>query len=309
MNNKAKILIAVGILGLVLIGSGVVMGSGTSAIPAMFSDITYPEGSQQVTEVKKADIRALELNLFQSNLKIRIGESFELTGTGFTDSYVSNGTFYAGATEATHAATLFGMRVEVPSKWVCGYGSYVLTIPEKHSLEQITIHTNRCNITGDNLIAANVTVKMKSGNMDINTISADTLELSTTRGKINVQNTKINSSATVTATKNIQLNNFVDVDNPLNNLTLTTSRGDITVTGRPTGSSTYTTKRGNITPVFFGSEQNYSLQANQGTLNVTPSTVKNAGTDHYGDVSFDCKRGSANVSFQGKAEKEKSKEK
>lgn len=309
MNNMAKILIAVGILGLVLLGCGIGMGSGISAVPAMFSEITYPEGSQQITEVKKADIRAIELSLIQSDLKIKLGESFELTGTGFTDSYVLNGTFYAGATEATHAADLFGMNIKVPSKWVCGYGSYVLTIPEKNSLEQITIHTSHCDIAGDNLVAPNITVEMKSGNMDINTVSGDTVTLSTTRGRINVQNTLINSSATVTATKGIELNNSVNTDSPLNNLTLTTSRGNITVAGRPTGTSTYTAKHGDITPVFFGSEQNYSLNANQGTLNVTPSTVENAGTDHYGDVSFDCKRGTANVTFQGKTVQENSKAK
>ena len=43
MNNKIKIIIAIGIIGIVIMVAGFVMGSGPSSIPAIFSEATIPE--------------------------------------------------------------------------------------------------------------------------------------------------------------------------------------------------------------------------------------------------------------------------
>ena len=45
MNNKIKIIIAIGIIGIVIMVAGFVMGSGPSSIPAIFSEATIPEGA------------------------------------------------------------------------------------------------------------------------------------------------------------------------------------------------------------------------------------------------------------------------
>ena len=48
MNNKIKIIIAIGIIGILVMVAGFVMGSGPSSIPAIFSDQNLPEGSAAI---------------------------------------------------------------------------------------------------------------------------------------------------------------------------------------------------------------------------------------------------------------------
>ena len=100
MNNKIKIIIAIGIIGILVMVAGFVMGSGPSSIPAIFSDQNLPEGSAAISDVQTGDIRSIELNLFSSKISIKSGENFDLSGSGQFDGYVLNGILYAGATEA-----------------------------------------------------------------------------------------------------------------------------------------------------------------------------------------------------------------
>ena len=52
MNNKIKIIIAIGIIGIVIMVAGFVMGSGPSSIPAIFSEATIPEGAVPIGDVQ-----------------------------------------------------------------------------------------------------------------------------------------------------------------------------------------------------------------------------------------------------------------
>ena len=90
MNNKIKIIIALGIIGILIMVAGFVMGSGPSSIPAIFSEQNIPDGAASVKDVQTADIRSIELNLFASKISIKSGESFDLSGSGQFDNYVLN---------------------------------------------------------------------------------------------------------------------------------------------------------------------------------------------------------------------------
>ena len=88
MNNKIKIIIAIGIIGIVIMVAGFVMGSGPSSIPAIFSEATIPEGAVPIGDVQTTDVRSIELNLFASKISIKSGENFDLSGSGQYDGYV-----------------------------------------------------------------------------------------------------------------------------------------------------------------------------------------------------------------------------
>ena len=106
MNNKIKIIIAIGIIGIVIMVAGFVMGSGPSSIPAIFSEATIPEGAVPIGDVQTTDVRSIELNLFASKISIKSGENFDLSGSGQYDGYVLNGVLYAGATQFKRTANV-----------------------------------------------------------------------------------------------------------------------------------------------------------------------------------------------------------
>ena len=171
MDNRKKVFIALGIIGLVLICAGSVMGGGIASIPTMFQSYDMPAGAVALSEVAPTDIKAVELNLSYATLSIKAGQDFDLSSTGCYDSYVKDGIFYAGAGDTTHYATILGTKVNAPSKLVCGYTSYVLVIPSAAELDHISINTNHCDITCDSSLQDRLDLNMNGGELTINTDS------------------------------------------------------------------------------------------------------------------------------------------
>lgn len=296
--DKKKLLIILGVIGLVLVCAGAVMGGSPSSIPSMFSEANPPEGILNPADVKTSDVHAIELNLVNSNLTIKTGKQFDLSGTGVYGSYVKDGVYYAGADDTKYAANIFGLKISVPAKWVCGHGSYVLTIPEKAKLDSITIRTSYSDVAADTLQAANLTISMKYGNLIINHATADTASVSVKHGNVNIQNALIASSGEIKASKKITIGSETSIENSLNSVSLTSSWGDISLMGEVLGSSQIQTNRGDATLTLPGSSANYGLTTQAGDLNISPTAGSETSTEHFADISFDCKHGAASVNFQ-----------
>ena len=300
MNNKIKIIIAIGIIGILVMVAGFVMGSGPSSIPAIFSDQNIPEGAASINDVQAGDVRSIELNLFSSKISIKTGENFDLSGSGQFDGYVLNGILYAGATEAKRTANVLGMKFNVPSKWICGYGSYVLVIPPDANHQQITINTNRCDITCDALIASKVNINVKNGDLKVNTLTTDNAAISVD-GTLDVSSSKITMGGNISANKRMNIGTSgAAKENAMNNTTLANKRGGITLYGKMTGSTTLQSKRGNIEACLYGSRANYTFPAASPNLTIHDSAVANTKDDPepYGTVAVDASKGNASISFE-----------
>lgn len=300
MNNKIKIIIAIGIIGILVMVAGFVMGSGPSSIPAIFSGQNIPEGAASINDVQAGDVRSIELNLFSSKISIKTGENFDLSGSGQFDGYVLNGILYAGATEAKRTANVLGMKFNVPSKWICGYGSYVLVIPPDANLDQITINTNRCDITCDALIASKVNINVKNGDLKVNTLTTDNAAISVD-GTLDVSSSKITMGGSISANNRMSIGTSgASKENAMNNTTLANKRGGITLYGKMTGSTTLQSNRGNIEACLYGSRANYTFPAAAPNLTIHDSAVANTKDDPepYGTVAVDASKGNASISFE-----------
>ncbi len=301
MNNKIKIIIALGIIGILIMVAGFVMGSGPSSIPAIFSEQNIPDGAASVKDVQTADIRSIELNFFASKISIKSGESFDLSGSGQFDNYVLNGILYAGATDAKRSADIFGMKFNVPSKWICGYGSYVLVIPPDAKLDQITINTNHCDINCDSLMASKININVKNGDLTADKLIADNAAIDV-NGDLNIASSQIAMNGSLNADCRLNLGTSgAAKESTMNNVTITNKRGGISLYGKLTGSSSLQTKHGNIEATLSGSRANYTFPATSDNLLIHDSAVttkENEDTDPYGTVTIDSAKGNASVSFE-----------
>ena len=305
MNNKIKIIIAIGIIGVVIMVAGFVMGSGPSSIPAIFSEANIPDGAVSIGDVQTGDIRSIELNLFASKISIKSGENFDLSGSGQYDGYVLNGVLYAGATQFKRTANVFGLKFSVPSKWICGYGSYVLVIPPNAKLDQITINTNRSDVTCDALVASQINLNIKNGDLTVDKLTADT-------ASINVDGTTDITSSEITRNGNISSNSRLTIgtsgnakDSTLCNTTLSNKRGGITLYAKLTGSASLQTTRGNVEAALAGSKANYTFPAAAYNLKIHDSAISadnQNSTEQYGALAVSADKGNASISFEPETE-------
>lgn len=297
MDNKKKIVITLAVVGLVLVCVGAVLGGSLSSIPSIFSEANLPEGVQSTEEVKNSDVHAIELNLINSDITVKLGKQFDLSGTGNFCSYIKDGVFYAGA-DSKRSASVFGMKINVPAQWVCGYGSYVLTIPTKAKLDNISINTFHCDIAADTLQASNLNITMKAGNLTVNHATADTLNVDVNSGKVSILNALISNSGSIEASKGVVIGGENAMENSLNSVSLSSSWGDIALMGQITGTSQIQTGFGDVTATLPGSSANYGLTSQKGDLNINPAAGAESSTEHFADISFSCKHGNATVNFQ-----------
>lgn len=298
MDTKKKVIIALGVIGLILICLGSVLGGNISSIPAMFSEAHLPEGVLSPAEVAPTDIHGIDLNLSNSTINVKYGAQFELTGTGNFNSYIKDGIFYCGADDTKYSVNVFGMDISVPAKWVCGYGSYVLTIPEDVSLDSITIHTFHSDIAADTLPASQVNIDMRFGDFTINHLLADTVSISVNGGKASISNPVIMNSANIEASGGISIGGEASAENALNNISLSSSRGDITLSSAVTGNAEIKSGWGDIKATLPGSNANYTLTSQKGNLDISPTAGSETSADHLADISFSCDHGSSSVNFQ-----------
>lgn len=298
MDNKKKIIIILGVIGLILVCGGAVMGGSISSSSTMFSESNLPEGAQNPADVKTSDVHAIVLNLVNSDISVKYGKNFDLSGTGVYNSYVKEGIYYAGADDTKRSANIFGMKVSVPSKWVSGYGSYVLTIPEKADLERITINTFHCNIAAETLQAADLNLTMSAGDLTINHLTGNTISIAVKAGKATITDPVITDSGNIQASGDLSLGDTTASASVMNNLSLSSFLGDISLIGSVTGTSQVQTDFGNVTATLPGSSTNYGLTAPEGKLTVSPTGSADSSTEHFANISFACKHGNASVDFQ-----------
>lgn len=298
MDNKKKIIIVLGIIGLVLTCGGAVMGGNPSSISTMFSETSLPEGAQNTQDVKTADVHAIELNLVNSNISIKLGKHFDLSGTGVFNSYIKDGVYYAGANDSKCFTNLFGAKIGVPSKWICGYGSYVLTVPSKATLDNITINTFHCNIAADTLQAANLNIKMVAGNLTINHLATETLSVDIRGGKASVTNPAVSGSGNIHVSGDISMGDTNAMESSIKSVSMSSSWGDISLVGQIAGNLHLQTGLGNITATLPGSSKNYRLTAQKGDLLISPTAGVENSSEHFADLFFTCKHGNASVNFK-----------
>ncbi len=288
MSKKSKIIIALGVIGLVLICVGAVLGGSLTSLPTIFSEVTLPEGAVAQEEINAEDVNSIEINLLNSDITIQSGDVFRFSGTGLHGYYVKDGVLYAGATEAKHAAKVFGAKVPVPGKWIYGHGTYVLTIPEHAELESIKINASHCNITGKSLVAKSIELTTDSGDITLEKIAADTLNMSV--ASLTVTDIQALQNAEITASKDVIIGNDTLMENVLQNFNLTSSRGDITAFGKLMGNCQLAAKRGKVSATLAGASTNYTMRPLAGELSVGTETGAEVSEEHFGDISFSSKQ-------------------
>lgn len=306
MSNRVKIVIASGIIGAVLLIAGYVMGSGPSALPALFSETNLPEGAAEISAVAPTDVHSIELNLNASKISIKMGDNFDFSGSGEFNSYVLDGVFHVGYDDTKRTANVFGLKLNAPSKWICGYGSYVLVIPRDTMLEQIVINTSQCDVTCDSLAAVKLEGNIKGGDLSIDNLTSDNATLHVPNGLVTIGSSIITQAGEITAGKKVSIgnNNAEGSDaintTAMNNLSLSNSRGGITLYGTLMGGSTLTAKRGDIETYLTGSQDNYTLSSPGNNLTINSSgdaDSENAIKAQLGSVTIDAKKGKSSVSF------------
>ena len=298
MNTKRNILIILAAVGLALICAGAIMGGSLAAIPATFQAESLPNGAIPLSDVKTSDIQGIQLKLNHSKITIKSGRQFDIAGTGLTDSYVQNGILYAGAGDTKYFIKIFGFKLTVPSSWVCGYANYVLTIPEKNKLQQVTIDTVNSDITGDGFHAGQVAITMKRGSLSLDQLSGDTILAQTSHGTISIPNITTTTKTELTASGTITLGNSDAKTSSLANLTCTcTGQGQINLTSAITGVSALSTEHGDIITHLAGSSAQYRLTSDTGMVSIQSGTQpQTADTTDTASISYHC-NGDASADF------------
>lgn len=180
MNNRKSsktkvILIVMAVAGLILFCFGTIMGGGITSITNSLQSEPLPDGAVPLSEVSKNDITSLELKLIHSDITIKTGKVFDVSGSGTYDSYVKDGVLYAGATSRKYYADFLGLKLYIPSKWICGHSSYIITLPDKSALTDLTIDTSFCDIEGGDLQVENISIENQFGDSEFASITADNL--------------------------------------------------------------------------------------------------------------------------------------
>lgn len=295
MNKKNKVIIAIGVIGLVLVCVGAVMGGSLSNLPTIFSDVTFPEGAVSAEEVNTDDVHSIEINLINSDITIETGENFRLTGSGLLAAYIKDGVLYGGATEAKHSTKIFGAKITASQKWLYGHGSYVLTIPKKAKLESIKINGSYCNITGDALNATNIEIITGSGDVTLNKVMTDNTTISA--ANLTITDIQALQNATITTSKDVTIGNDSMMENIIQNLSLSSTKGNITTFGKISGNSSISTEEGNITTTLSGASGNYTMRSLGGELVIGTEVGAEVSDENFGDISFKSKEVS-NIHFK-----------
>ena len=195
------------------------------------------------------------------------------------------------------------MKFSVPSKWICGYGSYVLVIPPNAKLDEITINTNRCDITCDSLIASKININVNHGDLKVHQLTADNAAISVD-GTLDAASSQIAMSGNISADQRLTLGTAgAAKDNTMNNTTIYNKRGGITLYAKLTGNASVQTSRGNLEAVLYGSRTNYTLPAAAANLLIHDSAIqedntKDNSTELFGTVGVDVSKGNASISFE-----------
>ncbi len=302
--KKRTALIIIAIAGLILFCLGAIMGGSLSSIPTMFQTEQLPEGAQAVADVDISDIHGLELNLRSSDITFTTGKVFDVSGTGLINSYVKDGILHAGANEQKASTKVLGINLAVPTKWLCGYGSYVVTLPQDITLDSININTTNSTITGDTLNAATIQIDMHTflsthnGNFTMNNIVSNNIDCTINGGKITIPALQIAESANLSSTGKISLGNTASTGNTINNLTAKSSMHSITANTMLAGTCDLQSKRGGIHLTLTGNPGCYTIMPEKGNLETGNSTNVDSATQHLADIKVSASFGKTVVNYQ-----------
>ncbi len=287
MNTKSKIIIVLGVIGLVLVCVGAVLGGSLTSLPTIFSEVTLPTGAEPGEDIEANRVQSVEINLLNSDITIQSGEVFRFSGTGLYSTYLKDGVFCAGDTDATHSANVFGAKIPAPKKWIYGHGTYVLTIPKNAELDSIKINANHCTITGDTLVAKSVEITTNSGDVTLQNLVADTSKI--TVGALNITEAQVLQNAEINASKDIIIGNDTLMENVLQNMKISSSRGNIVICGKLLENSSFSAEHGKITATLAGASTNYTMRSLEGEISIGTEVGAEVSEDHFGDISFTSK--------------------
>lgn len=297
ITTKVKIIILAAI-GLILFCIGTIMGGSLSSITSIFVGDKLEAGAIELADCPADSVKSLELNLFNSDITFKTGKIFDVSGTGNYDSYVKDGVLYAGSSSRKYSVKILGMKLSIPSRWICGYASYVITIPKKSRLDNININTSLCNITGDSLCADNIRITNRLGNFSIDALTADNVDIETKGGSIAISKTQISQSGALSAFRNLSVGTNHAADSALQNITASSNWGNIQITGKMSGNSTLTSSHGDARLSLLGNSGNYLFDSPKDNLLVNTESGSSDSKKQYGNIAFQCKRGKISADFQ-----------
>lgn len=286
------------IAGALLLCGGIITGGSITSIATSFQGEPLEEGAVPLAEVPSDQIKAVELNLIRSDISFAVGDNFDVSGTGNFDSYVKDGILYAGASSRKYTLKVLGMNLSLPSKWLCGHASYVITLPRKLTLDSIKINTSFSDITGDSLKADTIDINCTHGDFSMALLSAGHLKLNTTGGSISLGELYLEEEGAISGSRDITLGPGQN-NNDMHNITVNSDRGDLQFAGKVEGDSSFTTSRGDIHLTLPGTEKNYTLTSPEENLTIGSAAPAsdNQTPEHYGNITFNCGHGEAAADF------------
>lgn len=292
------IIIILSVVGLILFCIGTIMGGSISSITGTFQGEELEDGAIPLADASPDQINEIELNLTRSDITFKTGRLFDVSGTGNYDSYVKDGVLYAGASSRKYYVSIFGQKLRIPSKLLCGFASYVVTIPTNAELESIVINTTFCNITGDSLKAKNITIDNHFGDTEITSLETSLLNAKQNFGTFTANHINVEDSSEIKAFGKISLGLNSEENSVINNLTAKNTWGDITIHGRLQENNLLSTALGDIFTNLSGSPTNYTLESDKDNLTIDSGTESEESLDFSGTITYQCNRGKGKVSFQ-----------
>lgn len=298
-------MLVIAIIGLIMIAVGSIMGGGITNVTSSFttSNISADTSVIDLTTadsntVNAANITGLEINLSDSSLSIKTGESFTVSSVGLCDKYIKNGVLYVGYSDSTkYSADLMGGKFTLSSKTVTGHGSVVVTIPANYQFQNIKINTKRCNITADDFQTGNLEMNVKYGKTNISNLLVDTAKIESNYGKVSIGTIQASQSCEIrTGFGDINVGQEGTTDNVVNALVTKSSYGDINVYSKLTGTSAVKTSHGKVAVCLNGSKANYTISGNHDIQYKESGTV-GSDSNVYGSIYLTAGKGKLSVSF------------
>lgn len=327
------ILIPIFLIGIACILAGIALG-GTLFSYQLKTDGDedgYQTEATTLSTTEAETIRGLDWDIRTSEVKVVIGDSYSISGSGHYKSYVENGIWHVKTKKWGAQITFLSHIIDIPNFWNhTNTSKNTITIPADVSLETANINVAAGTLTGEALSADDVTLKIGAGESKLEQMTAKNLSVKVGAGTSTLKKLQISDSCTakvgageiVLGSKNIPAGT-----NVIANLEGKCAAGDMTVTGKLTGDARLQCSTGGMDLLLDGCSSNYNIQS-EGTLgdiniDITKNTDEDwdfgdddelrpdntmtpdatAGPDtndrsRFGNLSLKCSLGDINVNFQ-----------
>lgn len=216
-------------------------------------------------------IRGIDWNIRTSDIKVVNGDNYSVTGSGRYRSYIKDGIWHIKTEKKVARITFLDHSIEIPNffndhNWEDKdeITKNTITIPVDTSLESANIHVTAGALTGENLYADHFTLKTDAGSCTLEQISAKKLSVKVGAGSSTLRKIQVSDSCTAKVGAGELILGSKKIPsgvNSISNLRGKCAAGNMTVTGKLTGTSRLQCSIGDIDVLLDGYRHNYNLNS------------------------------------------------